>query len=118
MIQARPGENKIIHVSEFGLWFFSSQSHRRRCLSSRSRGIPTQAVRSGFPQVRAKGSRVEFRIDGVDLESGGVDVKVDDALDLVLVAADSGRVPSPGDLVAVVEEALGGHDGQGGSREL
>lgn len=62
-------------------------------------------------QVCLECSGIEFRIDSVNLQGCRIDVEIDDSLDLSLVAADAGGVPSPRHTVAVVEGAEGGNHG-------
>jgi len=53
--------------------------------------------------VGSKRDGVELREDSVDLELGGVDIELNEGLDLELSGAKFGDDPSPGDLVAGVE---------------
>lgn len=63
-------------------------------------------------QVSLESSRVELRVDRVDLDGLGVNVEVDDAVDLELVASNASGSPSPADLVAGVEHAQRLDDGK------
>lgn len=63
-------------------------------------------------QVSLESSRVELRVDSVDLNGLGIDVEVDDAVDLELVASNARGPPSPADLVAGVEHAQRLDDGE------
>lgn len=63
-------------------------------------------------QISLESSRVELRVDRVDLDGLGIDVEVDDAVDLKLVASNASGSPSPADLVAGVEHAQRLDDGE------
>lgn len=66
--------------------------------------------------VRTPCQRVELHVAGDDLASGRVaDGEVVDALDRVLVRADLGSLPAPGDVDAIVPDIEGVHAGDGGS---
>lgn len=69
-------------------------------------------------QVSLESSRVELRVDRVDLDGLGVNVEVDDAVDLELVASDAGGSPPPADLIAGVEHAQRLDDGERGRLRL
>lgn len=69
-------------------------------------------------QVSLESSRVELRVDRVDLDGLGIDVEVDDAVDLELVASDAGGPPPPADLVTGVKHAQRLDDGERGRLRL
>lgn len=63
-------------------------------------------------QVSLESSRVELRVDRINLDGLGIDVEVDDAVDLELVASNASGPPPPADLVAGVEHAQRLDDGE------
>lgn len=91
-----------------------------RCLSSHQSPVCQYPLGGQYPasrtytlrlvafretQVRLESSSVELGVDGIDLHSLRVRLKVDDTIYLELVAPNAGRPPAPADLVAGVEHA-------------
>lgn len=71
-----------------------------------------------IPQIDLERRGVEFRVHRVNLKSCDIDVHVDNTLDCNRVVSGDGRVPSPRDLVASVEDSQCGNCWQRRSLEL